>query len=744
MEEWTDFILADSAMPEDEFTFTDGSNFGLDGFHFDQTMNEGVMDRARLPEVKGLSALPDGFVPQKEASIYDDLTLEDEVNGLNLTAFLDEDAIEKTANLADLDWLDPTSPQNPDRLPENSRDKSLEELANAWGFDSRTDGIQLIPNQDKVVADYNLSIKEGPKSGLPVGKEIKAAVKEAIRWAMRVSAQGTPPTKIKQGLVERLGDHARLTRKAMKMIEADHGLAGNVFLHAAAYPHIHKSRWAKALKKELRRTSARYVVVPKGEQRVAVWKSIGLRPVTKVPWKKALARYAPTLKATGHKVASKGDPKSVLQAAFLSGPREKAVEPSVKPVDIRPAERVSVQDAYRAFRTAPAIPRQAIDLSTRKEAVARKKALVQIARWVKSGQLEMKEAQRLARTTVAPAMILRTGAMLVKAAAAVSAEYGGVGNHYKVKQASISKQAAWKALAAAEAQVDADNREFEAGQRKKLAADLSGMAAKGLLTKSEAKKLAGLDLSVPEIRKRATLMAQSNHMRPEELPQVEERDFEGPIVTMAAAQRPKVEDHSPEQKRILAAAKKSGIKPREFKGLLKWARVQMTEGMAGEELNQMLRLRFSGPLLKAAKKMLKTLRSEHEGLSGFLYVDAAAYASKKGIKGCEKGALRHRANGLKAILAMDRCGACVLKNANGACTKYNKRLVEAVSVEDRDQVQRANIKRANASDAEVTASYFAPQYTNDFGLEDPLAEIGLHEAASPELLGEVLFGGLEL
>lgn len=51
---------ADSSLPADDFTMTDGYNYGLDGFQFDTDYGSGVVDGARLPEVQGLAGLPDG------------------------------------------------------------------------------------------------------------------------------------------------------------------------------------------------------------------------------------------------------------------------------------------------------------------------------------------------------------------------------------------------------------------------------------------------------------------------------------------------------------------------------------------------------------------------------------------------------------------------------------------------------------------------------------------------------------
>ena len=52
---------SESMLPTDT-TPSLGSNYGLDGFEFYDEMNEGVLDGARLPETRGLSALPGNLV----------------------------------------------------------------------------------------------------------------------------------------------------------------------------------------------------------------------------------------------------------------------------------------------------------------------------------------------------------------------------------------------------------------------------------------------------------------------------------------------------------------------------------------------------------------------------------------------------------------------------------------------------------------------------------------------------------
>jgi hypothetical protein len=633
MGDWADAILAGSNLPDDDFTFSDASSFGLPTFEFDEEENEGVLDGARLPEVKGLSELPgDLVIAQEDDFDENDIVFDEEdEDGLNLGDYVDETAIERTASLSDLDWLDPTTPQDPDRLPDSPTDKGVLRLEEAWGLNRRTDGLNLVPNKDRDVIEYEKSLEGGPESGLPEG-DVKHSIKTAIQWAFREAAEGKSLGEIKRALVARLGNHARFTRSAVKKIKADEGLAGNVFLYAALYPEIHKGRTASKVKEHLRKKKARYVVVPPGEKKLSVWRAIGKTPVESVPWKKALAHYGPMLEATGHALSGKTARKT-LKKAFLSGPETASLDPTPKPVDVRPSERVGVQEALTQFRTAEAIPRQAIDMTTRVEEAKRKKALVQIARWVKAGHMTREEAQRLAREPVSPEMLLRTATLMTQNALAEGSTYGGGGAQFDVGKPTTEV--------------------FDSSERVKL---------------------------------------------------------------------------------------------RDVDSLLKWARIQMSEGTAGKELDQLMRLRFSKAVIKSASAKLRKIRAKHEGLSGHVYVDALAYASKKGTEGCERGARTHRTGGIKAVLAMKRCRSCTLQNADGVCSLYNKPLVDGPPVKDPRGYQRSAIKAANSSDAEVTASLFANTYDEaEYSLTDPLQEIGFDESTPPEELGEILFGdGMEL
>jgi|GEM_PF-2565916 len=201
------------------------------------------------------------------------------------------------------------------------------------------------------------------------------------------------------------------------------------------------------------------------------------------------------------------------------------------------------------------------------------------------------------------------------------------------------------------------------------------------------------------------------------------------------------------QKRVASqqVPEPEGENVRQVTQMMRWARRQMTEGFAGKGLTDLLRGKFSPRLLSAASKQLTQIRKKHEGLSGRVYVDAAAYASSSGTKGCEEGALIHRANALPTVLAMSRCSSCVsrsqLEDGTMRCQKYNKMLVDAPPVENPLVYQAEQIRLADASDAEITASIFSP---SEFDLcNDNLEGFDIDEGPPLSKLSEYTFGGME-
>jgi hypothetical protein len=176
-----------------------------------------------------------------------------------------------------------------------------------------------------------------------------------------------------------------------------------------------------------------------------------------------------------------------------------------------------------------------------------------------------------------------------------------------------------------------------------------------------------------------------------------------------------------------------------------WLRTKMTEGSAGEEIDQMMRARFASDLIEANKSLIEETRSAHEGLSGHVYVDSEAYMTDSGTVGCDKGAMTHRANQIPTILKSARCGSCVF-NSHGTCQKYAKPLIASVNevLENAKSYQNENIRLANGTDADRTASLFVNEYDpSEFGLSSD-GSFALNDTPSTEQLEGVLFGGFEV
>ena len=183
-----------------------------------------------------------------------------------------------------------------------------------------------------------------------------------------------------------------------------------------------------------------------------------------------------------------------------------------------------------------------------------------------------------------------------------------------------------------------------------------------------------------------------------------------------------------------------------IRGTLQNIRRAMSEGLAGKELSGFIGLRFTERVLTASTDLIAEVRGRHEGASGHLYVDAEAYASPTGSAGCEKAAAKHRANQIPSVAAMPRCGSCTkaraLEDGTMKCGVYNKALLDDLTGDEIDRIKAANIKGANMTDAETTASYFAPTYDpSEFSLHNANLEGIDTNLPETEKMSEILFGG---
>lgn len=790
----------------DQFQVTDGINYGLDGFQFDTEMGGGVLDRARLPETKGLSALPEDMVAISEGSKLPSLEKcgSDDLLG-DLSEMMGENS------LAELGWLH--GEQDPDRLPKNPVDRGIMELEQQWSVGNATNGI--IPNRDKEIVDFERSLQEDNSK-----KASEDFLTEIVHHAHRKSAMGYPIEDIISECETRLGGDTSLIKDDLDLIREEHGLAGNVFVYASAFPGIQNGKWKKLLKK----LGCRYLVG--GDKSLSSFTN--LKIVDEVNWKNALKHYEPRLRLEGRKFAGGLSAKETLRLAFLSNSTD--LSPSlmdeIKPVEKKIVDTISRREAFEQLPNLKT-EREVLDNTERDINKLRRQARVQLAKWVKSNLLTREQGVELGKSNKHPREVLRTASEIISASRGMS-EYSGGNNQLSrnlsdrnlenanrrsakeriefenmlkqqmrfakeqigrwVSQNLLSKKNAEYLISNAtdgesllrkasdfvsrsqvqerqynhsgnhniDSMVERNlstqsairNREYEQG--KKLAAShseyinsqIKKWSKQGLLSKSETKKILSADISDTD-KLRVASGCIANRMKKAQVihaPKTKVATYSGNIETQHIEERKQVDVESETKKANTSKLKKA----------TSWIRRQMCEGMIGTSLTQLIGAKFSSVFLQKHEEDIKQVRKAHEGLSGHIYVDADAYASDTGTKGCEKGALIHRANKVACVKAMKRCSTCVFanRNANGdlVCQKYNKPLIENLPVENIEEYQQEMIRMANASDAEQTASLFAPTYNaSEYSLgNNALNNFDYEDETFEGNLDGVFFGGLEI
>jgi len=810
-----------------------GSNYGMDGFDFDMDYGHGLeenpaADPIPQPSSSGMSHLPGGVIVGENDNLLpelDSVVLEGglDLGELGIVASSPSDRAD--AGIVDFTWLGDAT-QDPDRLPSSSFDNVIPELQEAWG--NRTDGIQRIELRDRDAVRYQDAF-QGPEDDDTLNTEKLAHL---IRSAMRQSAAGDI------GFAQKWARFPKLAR-SMRAVVAEHGLTGNLYIRASAYPRLHQGKYAKQFKKAAK--GCRYLVGADTayNQDVANLLHLKLVPVTaNIDWREAYSHYGPRLAATGRlKAAGKVSVKAIpgiLRNAFLG--HEASPRMDIEPSRVRvsmPVDTVTAKQAQKALAQFKPSQREVINWVQREKRATAEKVVKKLGNWVQARLISKEDVDRIIKTQAAPMQILRTAAALINAAK--SGEYNGSGRdravHVLKRQAAFSREQ-WNTEMGKRAQ------EYLARDRALLVERVSKMVRAGVLTQPQANTLLakGTDsrLAMAAASKFASTVktarydqGNSRHMgsadanndaTPEAIRRHAVEAEQGQVVAgekarqlnlkaqakMAARERMllkvgKIEqlvDDGASKSRLRKALKANftlaemkvvharlepilirgrfyekeasteyqgavqtraqqvtpdmAVSPAELRKAARWVRQQMSEGLAGQELDQLIQLRLTPKIAKAATKRIKKARSTHEGLSGHLYVDAGAYGTKAGTKGCDQGALRHRANTLKFVLAQKKCDGCVYKNADGVCQKYNKVVVDEVPSEGIESYRQAMIASHAASDQQHTADLFN---LNDLTpAVNPVTEFGLHNGAldsvdteAPEVnqLSEIFFGGFE-
>jgi hypothetical protein len=737
---------SDSGLPN-ELNDNWGSNYMMDGFWHDMEYGNGLQENpgstpVPQPSTSGYSHLPDGVLMGNDCEpIFHDLpdSIEREDDGVDLAnleivASYDPTSDPSALGVVDHEWLGEAY-QDPSRLPQSPTDDGIDELEQAWG--DRTDGIRRIDMCERVEKMPNLG--EQRDNSMITQQLLNATV----RSAMRRSAAGVSVEVLRNEAIRILGEGGfRHVAKAFKAIEEEHGLVGNVYVRASAYPGLHQGKWASSLKKTSGR--ARFLIAAEGEDCDGCATALGMRVIAhpnRINWLRALERYAPELRAAGKlssRVAS-GNERSALRAAFLcAGTSPRMHIESTKPVQVMPADTVTTDDARRSFAAAPAKVREHIvdETPNRNEQA---KLVRRLGSMVQARLITKEEAEKLCTASGSARSRLKVAELL--AARTKRAAYSGATQGDP--RVSISADEFAAAPVARQVKLAKTAADAEDGERRallerffRLQQVVAGAKSKVLkLSKSVSEGLCGARLrarvaSLFDDREREIV---SSILDPilvrggfyDNGEKKGTREYEGPVLHEAVPTK-----HEKQ------------ASPREIAGAVRWALLQMNDGFAGDDLDHLLERRFSPTLLKAASTQIDQARTQHEALAGHLYVHASAYASAEGTKGCDEGALRHRANGIKHVLAMPRCSKCVFRNANNVCQKYNKELVRGVDAPVAEKYRLEMLAAHRASDHETTAELFStPDILGDM---DIVSEFGLHNGSLDDVSSEeVVYGGLD-
>ena len=422
-------VLAESHLPDDIWTPTEGYNYGLDGYP-DIEYGSGVMEGDLSPSEttprinEGVLAGILSDVPSDEGEDFDPMG--------DVGEFL------KEGSLPDLDWLE-VDEQDASRLPVNPVDIGIPELEEAWGVDRQSDGPQLVPAVDMEKAAYEQSLQDPPLVPVTTRQQMQRVVGKALR---RITA-GVPLPRVIAEMQRNMGGDPDSLKPYMASIQDAQGLAGRVYIQADAYPGCANGTWTETIKKTA--AGARYVVagascagcVHHNCGSCGVFKK---QVVASVPWKKALQHYRPELEAAGRKVAT-GNPKEALRAAFAQAPVGMAAVESPRPTHVTPSERITPAQAQQEFKAAK-VERKVYDPSDAHSAKQLHSARLRVAHWAGQGLLDKKTASRL--VAMGDSRDLLQAAMTRIVASRGAAAYSGLINDTRAPD--MSEEEAWKRL----------------------------------------------------------------------------------------------------------------------------------------------------------------------------------------------------------------------------------------------------------------------------------------------------------
>lgn len=310
--------MSNSKLPNGGYTLTNGSNYMLDGFQFDTEYNGGVLEKARLPSAKGLTALPTGMIPPN-SPLSSDLPTGIEVDlDLDLSDFT-KDASEQMIPLVDHSWLASLPEENlegerthEDVLKhfaegrfEHPQVNQLKTLEDSWATGSNT-GLEILPNSHREHEKYQNSYAKN-QSQIP-GDDYRKQVEKGSRKL----AYGNKMASVSDSVQSELSD--------------EYGLHGHVYIKESSFPGVFNHKWDEVINK--RCASALYIVA--NHEDCVFDRFLGKKVVASVqdiPWKEAYLTLMPKLEVYGITKVSGSNYKSMLKQAFIDYTEERFEQP---------------------------------------------------------------------------------------------------------------------------------------------------------------------------------------------------------------------------------------------------------------------------------------------------------------------------------------------------------------------------------------------------------------------------------
>lgn len=696
--------MSNSKLPNGGYSLTNGSNYMLDGFHFDTEYNNGVLDKARLPEAKGLASLPSGMIGL-DSPLNSDLPTGVEVDSQMDLSDLTKQATAQDITIVDHEWLASESVEDLSGMRshedvllqfaegkfEHPQVNQLKALEEAWG-EGRTTGLDIVPNTHMEKVEIK---KEDKVSLLP---------QDLINESMRKLAYGERVGDILKGLVQRGVEGKDLT-KISNLLESEYGLHGRVYLKEKYFEGIFNGKYDEVINK---RCATSMYIIPKSKD-CAFDRCLGREVSHKINWTRVANELLPKLETYGVKIAGSSYKETVKRAFVdLMEGRVESVQgrDTYFHIQENQSDLISLDYARNQLKNAQEeeffVPTQQMRHETKIE-----KRLSRIASQLVSNHfLDQEQVDAVVSSTEKSAQekIDRLYEISLKPKQANT--YQSYQNPNTEIRSSVEEMKTAQAKAHKKA-----NRQKESQNRNKILGEIKRLIKANLISQKEIDQIISehkdVDTRLSEIRKLA--------LRESEIKR-------------------------PTQTAHYMSSKKASQKSESVDRVENWMRQKMSEGVAGEELTLLMQSRFASHVLEENQDLISNLRKAHEGLSGHVYVDTHAYLKE----GCDKGSMRHRSNQIPTLLKNAKCGTCVF-NSNGTCQKYNKPLIRSASevVENVNKHQQENIRLANCSDSEKTASLFVNNYDpSEFALSQE--KLVLDETPSNETLEGVLFGGFEI